>query len=298
MGRTHAKLLARLGARVVVNDLDPGPDEPWLGGDESAAGVVAEIVDAGGTAVASYADISTSRGAEKLIRAAVRAYGRIDAVVNNAGIVDFAPVNEITARRLDKMFKVNAYGPFYVTRAAWPHFVGAGYGRVVMIASIAGLVGIPDRAHYAASKGALIGMTKALAADGEQHHIRVNAVAPGAITRMTTEPARARMVTELNDVAADSTEAVRATDIESLMAMTAELVSPVVAWLAHERCAVSGEIMEARAGRVSRLFVGATQGYRSLDLSIDQVERHVAEIMAQEQYSVRESFISRTAWSG
>jgi NAD(P)-dependent dehydrogenase (short-subunit alcohol dehydrogenase family) len=137
MGRSHARLLARRGAKVVVNDLG---EHSSAAGAGPAAEVAAEIESDGGVAVACHADISTEQGARDLIAAAIERFGSIDIVVNNAGTMKLAPILELSAELFDRTMRVNAYGPYYLTRAAWPSFLRQGRGRVVMIGSAAGVV--------------------------------------------------------------------------------------------------------------------------------------------------------------
>jgi hypothetical protein len=273
MGRAHALLLARRGAAVVVNDIGTG-----LGGDggtssEPAAAVVAEIEAAGGRACASADDISTEAGAQQLVATAVQAFGGLDVVVNNAGIMRVAPLAEVTAEQFDQTMRVNAYGPFYVTRAAWPHLARSGSGRVVMIGSGAGVYGMGERADYAASKAALFGMTRALALEATADGIAVNGIIPSAFTRMTTARTKVRM-----------RDAAQGTDIEA--ANSPDKVSPVVAYLAHAACALNGETLEAGGGYVSRVFIAATRGFRSDAPTIEDVAARLDSIMDPAGYVV------------
>jgi NAD(P)-dependent dehydrogenase (short-subunit alcohol dehydrogenase family) len=258
MGEAHALLLAERGARVVVNDLGGASDGG--GGSEKPAELVAsKIAAGGGIAVASVTDVATESGAERLIATALDAFGRVDIVVNNAGIMNLAPIADLTADRFDQTMRVNAYGPFYVTRAAWPHLAASGAGRVVMVSSGAGIYGMADRTHYAASKAALIGMTRVLSLEGHQAGIKVNALIPSALTRMTTAATRARLERELASLGGAGA------------AHSPGKVSPVVGWLAHEKCDITGEIIEAADGYVSRVFIGATPGYHADDLTIETI---------------------------
>ncbi|MGH9090077.1 MAG: SDR family NAD(P)-dependent oxidoreductase [Acidimicrobiales bacterium] len=244
IGRAYAVLLAARGASVVVNDLggsiggdgaDPGP----------ASAVAGEIADAGGTALADGHDVATVEGAEALVEAAVRRFGRLDALVNNAGIVRWAGFPEADAGNLAAHLAVHLGGSFHTSRAAWPHMVAQGYGRIVMTTST-GVFGLPDNTSYAAAKGGVIGLARSLATAGRRHGIKVNCVAPAALTRMAGGPG-----TQEEPAADDPRAAVMAPD----------LVAPLVGVLAHETCPVTGEIYAAGAGRFARIVLACTEGY-------------------------------------
>jgi NAD(P)-dependent dehydrogenase (short-subunit alcohol dehydrogenase family) len=272
MGRSHARLLARRGAKVVVNDLGERSTSTASAGP--ATDVAAEIQRDGGVAVACHADISTEQGARDLVATAIERFGSVDIVVNNAGTMELAPIVELSAELFDRTMRINAYGPFYLTRAAWPSFLRQGRGRVVMISSAAGAFGMAERAHYAASKAALLGMTRALALEGRDAGIAVNAVLPTAFTRMTSAATRARMK-----------RATPTLDIES--ANSPEQVSPVVVWLSHDSCELNGEVLEAGAGTVAKVFAGVTVGYRSPDaLTVETVAEQIETIRDEHGYTV------------
>jgi len=218
----------------VVNDL--GSSMEGDGADAGpAAAVVAEIEAAGGVALADGSDIATVDGADALIAAAIERFGRVDILVNNAGIMRWAGFPEVDADSLAAHLAVHVGGSFHTTRAAWPHLVDQGYGRVVMTTST-GLLGLPQNASYAAAKGGVLGLARSLATAGAAHGIKVNLIAPAASTRM-------------------------AGDLAGAPVMPPEHVAPMVAYLAHEDCPVNGETYVAGAGRFSRLFVATTEGY-------------------------------------
>ena len=236
IGRAHARLLAARGASVVVNDLGGSID--GVGEDRApAAAVVAEIEAAGGTAVADRSDVSTVAGAESLVATAVDRFGRVDIVVNNAGIIAWAGFPDADAANLERHLAVHVGGAFHTTRAAWPHMIAQGHGRVVMTTS-AGLFGLPTNLSYATAKGAVVGMTRSLATAGARHGIAVNAIAPAAMTRMAGPGGD-----------------------DDTSPMAADLVAPMVAFLAHEDCPVTGEVYAAGAGRFARILVAQTPGY-------------------------------------
>jgi NAD(P)-dependent dehydrogenase (short-subunit alcohol dehydrogenase family) len=242
IGRAYAQLLAARGARVVVNDL--GGSIEGTGEDaQPAQHVVGEIVADGGAAIADNHDVSTTAGAEALVAAAVDAFGRIDVLINNAGIMRWAGLPELDADALSKHLAVHVEGSFNTARAAWPLMVEQNYGRIVMTTS-AGMLGLPKNTAYATAKGGIVGLTRSLATAGASHGIKVNAIAPAAWTRMA-------------GAATDSGE------MEA--AMSPDLVAPMAAFLAHEDCPVTGEIYAAGAGRFARVFIASTPGYVHTD---------------------------------
>ncbi|MER5516578.1 SDR family NAD(P)-dependent oxidoreductase [Streptomyces sp. NPDC002763] len=242
IGRAHARLLAERGAKVVVNDL--GGSMEGEGTDAGPAQRVADsIVAAGGQAVADTNDVSTEAGGKAIIGSALDAFGRVDIVVNNAGIIRWAGLPEVDLDNLERHLAVHLLGSFNTMKAAWPHFVEQGYGRVVLTTS-AGLFGLDNNLSYAAAKGGVVGLARSARLAGEAHGIKVNVVAPAALTRMGG----------IEDEAAAEAAAQQA-------GMPSEAVSPIVAYLAHESCPVNGEIYAAGAGRFARFFIGSTPGY-------------------------------------
>jgi NAD(P)-dependent dehydrogenase (short-subunit alcohol dehydrogenase family) len=244
IGRAHALLLADRGASVVVNDL--GGSKNGVGEDAGVASSVAtEIVAAGGAAIADNSDVATVAGGQSLIEAAVEQFGRLDILINNAGIIRWAGLPEADAENLASHLAVHVGGSFNTTRAAWPHMVEQGYGRIVMTTS-SGLFGLPGNLSYATAKGAVIGLARSLTTAGAAHGIKVNLIAPAAYTRMAGQTA-----SEEDPPGGGSLSA----------QMSPDLVAPLVAYLAHEDCPVSGEIYAAGAGRFARIFIASTEGY-------------------------------------
>jgi NAD(P)-dependent dehydrogenase (short-subunit alcohol dehydrogenase family) len=245
IGRAYAHLLAKLGAAVVVNDLggamDGGADGAAADGGGAdaapAATVAAEIGAAGGTAVADSNDVADRRGAGALVELALERYGRLDVLINNAGIMRWAGPPDVDESTLARHLAVHVHGSFNTALAAWPHLMEQGYGRIVMTAS-AGLFGLPANTSYATAKGAVIGLARSLATAGAEHGILVNVISPAAVTRMA-----GRASAELTEQ------------------LSPDLVAPLVAYLAHEECQVSGEIYAAGAGRFARMFIAATPGW-------------------------------------
>jgi NAD(P)-dependent dehydrogenase (short-subunit alcohol dehydrogenase family) len=237
LGRQHALLLAREGARVVVNDLGGNRDGSGFGSD-MADDVVAEITDAGGEAVANYDDVSTSDGGEQIIKTAVEAFGQVDAVVNNAGILRDKSFHKMTPDQWDAVLRVHLYGAFNVTRAAWPLMREQQFGRVVVTTSTSGLFGNFGQANYGAAKMGMVGLINTLAVEGARYNITANAVAPLADTRMT------------EDVIPD----------EARAGLDPAYVSPVVVHLASEECTDTGVITLASGGHYARIAYMQAKG--------------------------------------
>jgi NAD(P)-dependent dehydrogenase (short-subunit alcohol dehydrogenase family) len=262
LGQEHALLLASRGARVVVNDV--GGSVSGEGSDKGPAeAVVNEIHRRGGEAVADLNSVSTPDGGEAIVRRAIDAFGRVDIVVNNAGILRDKSFPNMTPDLLEPVLDVHLKGAFYVTRPAWIRMREQGYGRVVNTSSNSGILGNFGQSNYGAAKMGLVGFTRVLAAEGAKHNIKVNAIAPIARTRMT-EDIMGDMVSKLDP----------------------ELVSPAVAWLAHESVPVTGEVFSVGGGRVARFFIGMTPGYYKPDLTVEDVRDHFDEIREESGYTV------------
>ncbi len=232
IGRSHALLLANRGAKVVVNDL--GVDRDGTGADEQMADrVVREITDAGGEAVANYDSVAEWEGGEAIVETALDAYGKVDIVINNAGILRDVTLKNLEPDQLDAVLKVHLYGAFNVTRAAWSHLRENGYGRVVNTTSQSGIYGNFGQSNYAAAKMGLVGLTRTLALEGQKYGITANAIAPIAASRMT------------EDIFPP----------EWFEALDPDYVSPIVAFLASEECADTGRIYIAGGGYYSRIAI-------------------------------------------
>jgi NAD(P)-dependent dehydrogenase (short-subunit alcohol dehydrogenase family) len=279
LGRDHALLLASRGARVVVNDIGVSVtgDSP----DESAAEAVAQqIRDRGGDAVADTRSIASPEGGDAVVRTALDAYGRIDILVNNAGILRDAVFDDTTPDQLDPLIDVHLRGTFFVTRPAWIEMRKQGYGRIVNTTSAAGLLGTAKKANYGAVKGGILGMTRVLAAEGAPDNIKVNAIAPFAMTRMLTYSM------ESSGDAADLDPGIMEMMEGFMRKLDPALVSPVVGFLAHEQCPVTGEIYTVGGGQVSQFFIGRTQGYYNPNLAMEDVADHLEQIRDRTGYTV------------
>lgn len=277
VGRCHALHLAAKGARVIVADYGVGIDGAGTS-SEPADDVVREIQESGGEAVACCASVADERGAASIVDAALEAFGRLDAVVNNAGIHDPGLFEELSADQFRAMIDVHYLGTVFVTRAAWPHFVKAGYGRVVNTVSEAMLGGIPELTSYGAAKGAVFGLTRNLATEGQQHGIRVNAIAPRAFTRMSASHSD-----KLADNMSMPTEAMD----EINASMPPEMCAPAAAFLAHESCLLSGEVLQIGMGCVSRIAVINTLGIAKSPLTAEDIAENLDAIMDTSEATTR-----------
>jgi NAD(P)-dependent dehydrogenase (short-subunit alcohol dehydrogenase family) len=254
LGREYALLLAARGAKVVVNDV--GGSLTGDGADEGPAHqVVEEIRAAGGDAVASTDSVATAAGGRAIIDTALEHYGRIDVLVHNAGNVRRGSLREMTYDDFDAVLDVHLRGAFHVVRPAFPLMCDAGYGRVVLTSSIGGLYGNHGVANYAAAKAGIIGLTNVVALEGAAEGVTCNAIVPGAVTRMA-----------------------EGLDTSAYPPMGSDLVAPVVGWLAHETCSVTGELFVAIAGRIARAFIAETPGVYRPTWSIEDVGEHLDEI--------------------
>ncbi len=252
LGRSHAMLLASRGAKVVVNDLHA----------DAAQGVAAEISAAGGTAIAHAADISQPDGATDLVQTALDAWGRIDIVINNAGLLQPTDFADMTPEIFDRAYAVNLRASFLVTHAAWKPMVAQGYGRVVHTSSNSGLLGIGGSTGYASAKAGLWGFTRSLSLEAAPLGIHVNAIGPIAFTAM----ARTSRVAPPAWKSGEGDAWSRRLDVA--------LVSPAVAWLAHEECTMNGQVLSVAAGRVARYVMGLNHGFVRDALTIEDVRDH------------------------
>jgi len=253
LGRAHALVLAERGARVVVADVVR---------DESGAAlaevVAQEIEGRGGEAIACVGSVAVADDVERIVDAARSAYGGVDVVVNNAGIARPAGLRTVTAEAINEEFAVHALGTILMTQAAWMDLGRSGRGAVVNTTSGVGLFGLVGAIGYAAAKMAVVGATKVMALEGKRHGIRVNAIAPMARTAMAGE------------VFGDLTPVLHP-----------ELVSSVVAWLAHPSCGLTGEVLSAGGGRVARVAIQIGDGTFADGLTPEDVASQAPAFLAQ-----------------
>ena len=254
LGREYARLLGSKGAKVVVND--PGVSIKGEGGDAGPAEeVVREIKSVGGDAVACTESVATPEGGKAIIAAALDHYGRIDILIHNAGNVRYGSLEELTHEDFEAVVRVHLHGAFHVVRPAFPLMCKAGYGRVVLTSSIGGLYGTNNVVNYGVSKAGMIGLNNIVAIEGAAKGVKCNIIAPGAVTRL-----------------ADGL------DTSQYPPMGPELVAPVVGWLAHESCSITGEMLISMGGRVARALIAETQGVYQPSWSIDAVGERIDAI--------------------
>jgi NAD(P)-dependent dehydrogenase (short-subunit alcohol dehydrogenase family) len=254
LGREYARLLGSQGAKVVVND--PGSSVKGEGIDAGPAEeVVREIKGLGGEAITCIESVATPKGGKAIIDAALKHYGRIDILIHNAGNVRYGSLQEMTHEDFSAVIDVHLMGAFHVVRPAFPVMCKAGYGRVVLTSSIGGFYGTHNVVNYGVSKAAMIGLNNVIALEGAAHGIKCNIIAPGAVTRMA-----------------------EGLDISQYPPMGADLVAPVVGWLADESCSISGEMLICMAGRVARALIAETEGVYQPSWTVDDVAARLDEI--------------------
>jgi NAD(P)-dependent dehydrogenase (short-subunit alcohol dehydrogenase family) len=272
LGRLYALDLARRGASVIVNDVGSSMDGE--GSDSSVADqVVEEIGGEGGIAVASHDSVATVEGGTTIVDKALEHFGRLDAVVSNAGILDTVPFDELPSDSWRRMLSIHLDGSFFLSQPAYRVMKAQGGGRFVFIASSAGLFGQPNSAHYAAAKAGIVGLASAIAIDGAPHGILANTVLPFGYSRMVTETVGDR--DELGD------------EVPFLRAIEPQLVVPMVVFLVSKACTFTHQNFSACAGRFARVFVGLGEGWvASTDTppTAEAIEAHLAEVAATEPF--------------
>ena len=267
LGEQYAKLLAWLGASVVVNDIAPTADD-----------VVDAISADGGRAVASRHDVSDYQQMQELVATALDAFGGLQIVISNAVTAVVVPFEETDPAAFDRIMKVNVYGYYNLLHVAWPHLLEQRYGRVVLVSSPSVFAGFRNVSAYATSKGADLGLAMSLAAEGEDHGITVNVLAPGAATHADALP-------------------------DTPMAnyhkktMQPALVAPAVAWLCRKENALNGEIIEAIGGRVAYNFFASTRGYWNEDLTLDDLIANTDQIFDQEGFRIVDNDKTSMSWA-
>jgi NAD(P)-dependent dehydrogenase (short-subunit alcohol dehydrogenase family) len=272
LGRLYAMDLASRGASVVVNDL--GGTMGGEGSDTKIADeVVAEIVGAGGNAVPSYDSVDSPEGGNAIVQTALEHFGRLDAVVSNAGIFNSIAFDEMTATDWRQMLSVHLDGGFHLSQPAFKVMKKQGYGRFVFITSSGGMFGQHLEAHYGAAKAGLVGLSNVIALEGADHGILSNTVLPFGFSRMVTETVDSKTLEE--------------TGLKDLIAP--EKVVPMVTYLASRSCECTHQNYSALAGRYARAFIGLGDGWLAdteVTATADDIAEHFSEVSGTEPFTV------------
>jgi NAD(P)-dependent dehydrogenase (short-subunit alcohol dehydrogenase family) len=266
LGRAYVELLAERGARVVVNDL--GTDVSGFGTDPTIAENVADLIRSrGGEAIANDSDVSTPDGGSDLIATTIEHFGRVDLLVNNAGICGSQPFEDATLEDFDQYWRVHLGGPVNTVKAVWPHMVTQRYGKIILTTSVSGLFGLRGQATYATAKCAVVGLMRVLAIEGAEHGILVNTISPVAYTRM--HPAAGS----------------RTPEAEGRRTMPVEAVAPAIVWLASDECSETNSIYNVTAGAIQRIAIVMGPGFYDPHLTPESIADNFAKIQAIEDFS-------------
>jgi len=265
LGRQHALLLASRGAAIVVNDLGGNTDGTGSG-HTMAELVCKEIEAAGGKAVPNYDSVTTPEGGEAITKTAIDNFGRVDIVINNAGILRDKSFANLEPENLDAVLDVHLRGAFFVTQPAFRVMKEQQYGRIVCTASAAGVFGNFGQTNYGAAKMGLVGLSNVLAVEGKKYNITSNVIAPLAKTRLTED-----LLGPLGDK------------------LQPEQIAGLVAYLVSEECTLTHEIFSVGGGRVARVFVGLAKGWvkgAGETPSIEEIRDNLTQIMDTEGYTI------------
>lgn len=273
LGKTYATQLASRGASIVVNDLG-GSSDGTGGGTSMADQTVKEINEAGGKAVANYDSVATPEGGRAIVQAAIDNFGKVDILINNAGILRDKSFLKLEPEHLEAVIDVHLKGAFFVTQPAFANMKENGYGRIVMASSGAGIFGNFGQSNYGAAKMGLVGLMNVLAVEGAKYGIKVNTIAPIAKTRLTEQ-----LLGGLAD------------------ALDPNFVTPLVTYLSSENCELSHEIFDVGGGRYARIFVGMAKGWvapKGKMPAPEDIYDNIDLIRNQEGYSIPESIADET----
>ncbi len=275
LGREYALAFASRGAAVVVNDVGTTLDGSGPSNSEPAQEVVAQILKLGGRAIAHHESVATVQGAQGLIDAAINAFGQVDAVINNAGVLNMKPFEEMTLEGLERHLAVHVKGSFLVSKAVWPHMVKRQYGRIVNTIS-GGIFGLPGLTEYGPAKGGVFAFTRSLALEASAHGIRVNAIAPQGSTRMLHASALDPALRESLD-----------------KLMKPHLVTPGPLYLGHEQCEINGETLAISGGKVCRIALTYNDGFTDAALTPEMIRDRLGEVLDPTSARVWTSATSR-----
>ncbi len=274
LGKTYAMMMASRGASIVVNDLG-GASDGTGSGSSMADQAVQEIIDAGGKAVANYDSVATPEGGENIIKTALDAFGKVDIVVNNAGILRDKSFVKLPPADLEIVLDVHLKGAFFVSQPAFRAMKENGYGRFVFASSGAGIFGNFGQSNYGAAKTGLVGLSNVLSVEGDKYNIKSNVIAPIARTRMT--------------------EALLGPLAEAL---DPEFVTPLVAFLCSEDCDFAHEIFDVGGGRYARVFIGLGGGWDAPAGTVpapEDIRDNLGDIRSTENFIVPTSIAEETA---
>lgn len=259
LGRAHALMLAARGAKVIVNDLGGSPDGTGAGGSSMADKVVEEIKAAGGEATANYDSVDSWEGGEAIIQTAIDAYGKLDIVINNAGILRDRTMMKMSSEEYNRVMDIHVDGSWYVSRAAVPHLRENNYGRVIFTSSGAGLWGNFGQTNYSAAKMAVVGMMLAMKLEMAKHNCNVNVISPLAASRL------------LGTVMTD----------EQMETLNPDFVAAMVVYLCSEHCTENGGIFLAGGGNFAKAQMVANDGItieKREDISVENIAKSIYEI--------------------
>ena len=265
LGKTYALMLASRGASVVVNDLG-GASDGTGGGSSMADEVVKQINESGGKAVANYDSVASPEGGEAICKAAVDNFGKVDIVVNNAGILRDKTFAKLAPSDLEAVIDVHLKGAFFVTQPAFRIMKEQNYGRIVFAASGAGIFGNFGQSNYGAAKMGLVGLSNVLSVEGAKYNIKCNVIAPIAKTRLTEQ-----LLGPLAD------------------ALDPGFVTPLVGFLCSEACELTHEIFDVGGGRYARIFLGMGPGWvapKGQVPSSEEIRDHLDAIRDLEGYVI------------
>ena len=268
LGKTYALEIGKRGGKVVVNDLGGAMDGTG-GGSSMADAVVKEITEAGGEAVANYDSVSTPEGGEAIIQSALDNFGKVDVVINNAGILRDKTFAKLAPEELEAVIDVHLKGAFYVSQPAFRNMKDNAYGRFLFTASGAGIFGNFGQSNYGAAKMGLVGLSNVLAQEGLKYNIKSNVIAPIAKTRLTEQ---------LLGAAADK--------------LDPACVTAISVYLVSETCKLTHEIFDVGGGRYARIFIGMSPGGvkgPGEPATVEEIAANIDQIRDTEGYTIPDS---------